>query len=94
MVGFRIDSGIYKQLKGIASELGWTLSEVLRYLVYVSYSTLRPDVKISAVELTQFLVKECDPSGEIEAWKVIKFLVPRAIEKIERIEKELKKSRK
>ena len=91
-VCFRLDEPIYQELKDIAKKLGWTFSEVLRYLVSVSYSVLRPDVKVSAVELTHSLVQESDEASMIETWKIIRFLVPRAIEQIEMIEEELKKS--
>jgi len=92
-VSVRLDLPIYQQLKAIAEELGWSFSDVIRYLLSVSYSVLRPDIKVSTVELVNFMMKESDEASMIETWKIIQFLVPRAIEEIERIEEELKKSK-
>lgn len=88
-VSVRIDRPIYFQLKDIAEELGWSFSEVVRYLLSISYSLLRPDVKVDTQDLIDLLgSEEGGESGEgkIETWKIVRFLAPKAVEAIENIE--------
>ena len=86
-VSFRLELPLYRELREIGEELGWSFSEVLRYLLAISYSLLRPDVKINADELLYYVMDEVDESGQIECWKVVRFLAPRAVRKIEEIER-------
>jgi len=90
---FRIDKEILYNLSNIADELRWSLSSVIRYLISVSYSMLRPDVRIDADDLIEYIEKEKNEQGEIETWKLVRFIAPKAIEKIEAIEEELKRKK-
>jgi len=87
-VSFRLERSLYRELRETGEELGWSFSEVLRYLLAVSYSLLRPDVKINADELLYYVIDEVDESGQIACWKVVRFLAPRAVRKIEEIERQ------
>lgn len=89
-VSMRLDQPIYVQVKQIADDLGWTLSDVLRYLVSVSYVMLRPDVLVSLPQFTKYIWEEGGEDEKIEAWKIVKFIVPRAVREIEKFEEELR----
>ena len=85
-VSFRIEAPIIDDLKGIAVNLGWTMSQVLRYMITVSYCLLRPDVTVDINDLIRYIKKnECN--GKIATWKLVKFLAPKAVERIEELEK-------
>ena len=85
-VSVRLDRPIYIHLKMITEKLGWSFSEVIRYLLSVSYTVLRPDVSVNSEKLIKYIKKETR-NGDIHTWKIIRYIVPRVIEQIERIEK-------
>ena len=87
-VSFRLDLPLYRELKEIEKELGWSFSEILRYLLAISYSLLRPDVRINADKLIHYITKERGEGGEIACWKIVRYLAPRAIRKIEEMERQ------
>ena len=87
-VSFRLDLPLYRELREIEKELGWSFSEILRYLLAISYSLLRPDVKINADKLIHYITKERDERGEIACWRIVRYLAPRAIRKIEEMERQ------
>lgn len=88
LMSIRLDEPIVSQLKSVAKELGWSFSAVIRYLLAVSVSLLHPHVRVSAVELTHFLMDNEEEDGMIPAWKIVQFISPRAVKQIEEFEKE------
>lgn len=88
-VSIRLDEVIVAQLRAISDKLGWTFSDVVRYLISTSMSMLHPYAKASAKELTSYIEREVE-DGEIAVWKVVKFVSPIAIEKIREFEEKLK----
>ena len=90
IVSIRLDKPLIDQLRDIATALNWSLSEVVRYLLSVSYSMLHPYVRLSTVELCNFLVENADEDNMIPTWKLVRFIAPKAVEQIEELEKKLK----
>jgi len=87
-LSFRLDYPLYIHIAKTAKVLNWTLSEALRYLIATSYILLRPDITVNSEELIKF-IKRNSKDNEIKVVDVINFISPKALKKIEELEKKL-----
>ena len=82
LVNVRLEKEIYQRLKLLAGDLGWTLSDTIRYPISILYSLLHPDIMLDGEEVIEFIRGEMDKKGQIPVHKIYRYIEPRAEEQL------------